>query len=193
MGERIDEADRDLSLSRTDAMKQLVADLYSHIFLFLNGVMDWILEKRSRRLLDSFNDNFNDRFEEEISKINQKAERVRMFASQSSRAEIRVTRLIAEELSRDVRLGLDGQERIEAEMKVRWDRMEKQVSKMEDDRCHQYDSMRLLGDAVMALLKADAMRWFTSQNANGPIPTVMDRSSAVCASGILCEYICGLQ
>ncbi|KAJ4410999.1 hypothetical protein N0V82_009103 [Gnomoniopsis sp. IMI 355080] len=178
ISERVDEAGRDLSLSRTDEMKRVVADLYEHIFLFLNGVMDWILQKSFRRLLDSFADDFNDRFQSEISKIDKKAERVRIFASQSSRAEVRVTRLVTEELSRDVRLGLDGQQRFEAEWMLHAERMEKQASKVAENTRLQVDHMRLLSEAVKVLLHADAVKWLTSQTASKPAPSLDHPSTA---------------
>lgn len=154
-------------------MKHLVADLYEHIFLFLNGVMDWILSKRYRRLLDSFIDNFNDRFDGEIKKINQKAERVRIFALQSSRAEIRVTRLVAEGLSRDIRLGLDGQERYEAEMRLQAERMGQKIDRIVEDTRRQRDDMMTLGQTVKALLEADVIGWFSWQHANNTISTAV--------------------
>lgn len=153
-------------------MKHLVADLYEHIFLFLNGVMDWILSKRYRRLLDSLTDDFNERFDGETKKINQKAERVRILALQSSRAEIRVTRLVAEGLSRDVRLGLDGQERYEAEMRLQAERMGQKIDKIAEDNRRQRDDMMTLGQAVKALLEADAVKWLSWQNASNTISTV---------------------
>lgn len=166
ISERIEEAGRDLSLVETEAMKKLVAKLYEHVFLFLNGVMDWIMQKRIKRLLDSFASDFNERFEKEITKINEKAERVRILASQSSRAELRVTRLMTENMSRDLRLGLDGLQRHEAEMRLREERMEKNMAMDEENRQQQYLRIAQLGGCVVVFLEADAAKWLALQHAS---------------------------
>ena len=108
-------------------MLELVADLYSHIFLFLSGTMDWIMEKRYKRMLDSFNENFKKRFDDEIANIRHKAERIQKLAAQSSRAELRATRLTVEELGRDIRIGLEGDARHRAELSNLAERMEKEL------------------------------------------------------------------
>lgn len=166
ISERIEEAGRDLSLAETDAMKQLVANLYEHVFLFLNGVMDWIMQKRSKRLLDSFKGDFNERFEKEITRINEKAERVRILASQSSRAELRVARLTIESMSRDLRLGLNGLQRHQAEMRLREERMEKRMAIDEEQRRQQPARISQLGGCVVFLLEADAAKWVALQNVS---------------------------
>lgn len=144
-------------------MLKLVANLYEHVFLFLSSVMDWILEKRFRRLLDSFSENFNDRFESEIRRINKQAERVRTFATQSLMAETRVTRLLVEGLDRDIRLGLDGDKRHKADMQLMAERIERQLLKAEEDRRSQEENMRRLGGAVVILLKTDASNFLKKQ------------------------------
>lgn len=68
-------------------------DLYAHIFLFLTSTMDWLIEKRYKRMLDSFNENFSKRFDDEVNVIKHKGELIRNLAAQSSRAELRATRL----------------------------------------------------------------------------------------------------
>lgn len=140
-------------------MLKLVADLYEHIFLFLSSVMDWIMEKRFRRLIDSFSDNFNERFQNEIGRINKKAERIRTFASQSLVAEGRVTRLLVEGLNRDIRLGLEGDERHKADMQLFAERIERKLSKVEENQRSQHENMLKLGGAVVVLLETDASNW----------------------------------
>lgn len=144
-------------------MLKLVADLYEHVFLFLSSVMDWIMEKRLRRLLDSFSENFNNRFEDEIRRINKKAERIRTFAMQSFMAETRVTRLVAEGLERDIRLGLDGEKRYRADMQLFAERIERQLLKAEENQRVQDENMRKLGGAVVVLLQTDASNWLERQ------------------------------
>lgn len=140
-------------------MLKLVADLYGHVFLFLYSVMDWITEKRIRRLLDSFSNNFNDRFECEIRRINKKVERIRTFATQSLMAEGRITRLLVEGLDRDIRLGLNGEERHKAYMQLFAERIERQLLKVEENQRSQHENMLKLGGAVVVLLETDASSW----------------------------------
>lgn len=170
ISEHIEDTDRDLKLSKSDEMLQLVADLYEHVFLFLSSVMDWIMEKRFRRLLDSFSESFNDRFEDEIRRINKKAERIRTFATQSLMAETRVTRLVVEGLDRDIRLGLDGDKRHRADMQLFAERIERQLLKAEEDRRVQDENMHKLGGAVVVLLETDASSWLGKQPLS---PTVL--------------------
>lgn len=168
ISEHIEDTDRDLKLSKSDDMLHLVADLYEHVFLFLSSVMDWIMEKRFRRLLDSFSDNFNERFENEIRRINKKAERIRIFATQSLMAETRVTRLLVEGLDRDMRLGLDGDKRHRADMQLFAERIERQLLNAEESRRVQDENMRKLGGAVVVLLETDASKWAENQRL-GPV------------------------
>lgn len=163
ISEHIEDTDRDLRLSRSDDMLRLVADLYEHIFLFLSSVMSWIMEKRFRRLLDSFSENFNDRFENEIRRINKKAQRIRTFATQSLTAETRVTRLVVEGLDRDIRLGLDSDRRHRANMQLSAERIERHMLKAEEIWRLQDENMRKLGGAVVVLLETDATSWLEKQ------------------------------
>lgn len=163
ISEHIEDTDRDLKLSKSDDMLQLVASLYEHVFLFLSSVMDWMMENRFRRLLDSFSENFNDRFQDEIHRINKKSERIRTFATQSLMAETRVTRLVVEGLDRDIRLGLDGDKRHKADMQLFAERIERQLLKAEEDRRFQDENMRKLGGAVVVLLQKDASSWLGEQ------------------------------
>jgi len=107
-------------------MQRLISDLYAHIFLFLGSVMDWIMQKKRKRLLDSFNQNFTERFKTDLEMIQHQAERIRQSAAQASRAEGRVSRLTLEDtgqqlraLRRDLRVGLEEIARERAEMAYR--------------------------------------------------------------------------
>lgn len=99
-------------------MQRAIADLYAHVFLFLNDTMAWYTKKRRRRLLDSFNEKFMHEFEAEIDNIVRKSDRIKRRAAQMSMAEQRVTRMTVEETSKDLRLGLEGLLRESAEAKV---------------------------------------------------------------------------
>lgn len=130
ISEHIEEVERQLKLLPTEDIIKLVVNLYGHVFLSLSSVMDWIMKRRSRRLLDSFSENSNDRFCNELNKIKDKFARIRNFASQSLMAEGRVTRLMVEGLNRDVRLGLEGDTRHQAEMRLFAERIESRLSKV---------------------------------------------------------------
>lgn len=160
--------ERYLRLLPTEDNIKLVVDIYEHIFLFLSSVMDWIMKRRYRRLLDSFSETFKDRFDDEINKINEKVARVRNFAYQSLMAEGRVTRLIMEGLYRDTRLGLEGDKRYRADMQLSAERIERRLSKAEEDRRLESERIRHLGGSVVILLEADAVKWL---QARGKIST----------------------
>lgn len=123
IGEHVSSCQVELEIFQTKAMLEKVADLYAHIFLFLSGFMDWIMRKRRKRLLDSFNENAFTRFESDIKAINDKAAAIRHQVEQNSRAEVREIRLTAEGtqlcvdgMARDIRVGLEGMARHQAEM-----------------------------------------------------------------------------
>lgn len=106
-----------------------VIDLYAHVFLFLNDTMDWYLKKGRQRLRDSFNERFFDHFQDEIENISRKSEVIKRKATQSSAAEVRVIRLELEELRRDIRIGLTGSYRQDAEDKHQRQALETQDKK----------------------------------------------------------------
>ncbi|KAL5377472.1 hypothetical protein DPSP01_009810 [Paraphaeosphaeria sporulosa] len=95
-------------------MQRAIADLYAHIFLFLNDTLTFFTKKHCRLLFDSMNDKFLQVFNAEIENIVRMSERIKRKATQMSKAEQRFTRLTLEESSKDLRLGLEG---INAEMK----------------------------------------------------------------------------
>ncbi|KAI0600022.1 hypothetical protein F4775DRAFT_547723 [Biscogniauxia sp. FL1348] len=164
----------ELELFRTQAMMQLIADFYAHIFIFLSDVMDWITEKRRKRLLDSFNENFYQKFEGQIAKIKHKSDMIRNLAAQSSRAEQRATRLTIEELAQDVRLGLTGEERRHAEMAYYAERIERELVEgrrerqlLREDGQH----FKQLADRLTSMLQDKAMVWIRDMRSmNGDLP-----------------------
>ncbi|TPX07435.1 uncharacterized protein E0L32_002095 [Thyridium curvatum] len=111
ISENIEEASTELQLFPIDSIQAQVADLYSHIFLFFSTVLDWLMKKRIVRILNSFNENVAKRFEEDIVLIKSKSAALRNSAAQSSRAELRATRLSVEEMGRDLRMGFEGEAR----------------------------------------------------------------------------------
>ena len=185
----MEEVDKYLSLFPRDETIRVVVDLYGHVFLFLSSVMDWIMKKRARRLLDSFKENFNDAFHDELTRINDKVARIRHLASPNAMAEGRVTRLLVEALKRDMRLGREGSLRHQAEMQLAFERLETRLSKADEDRRLQDERMKHLGGSVVEFLEAYATKWleagkyiaapnFSSAPSSQAIPMIMapDRS-----------------
>ncbi|KAL1605009.1 hypothetical protein SLS60_004552 [Paraconiothyrium brasiliense] len=156
ISEHVADCDIELELFKTEEMQRAIADLYAHIFLFLNDTLAWFTEKRRRRLLDSMNENFLQRFEAETENIVRKSEHTKRKAAQMSMAEQRVTRLTLEESSKDLRVGLEGVLRENAETKYYArqfaDQFEMQRKEQREERANNallYESLiKLLTDAV---------------------------------------------
>ncbi|KAI1338624.1 hypothetical protein F5Y15DRAFT_407601 [Xylariaceae sp. FL0016] len=137
ISEHIVECKTEMEIFHTKDMMRLVADVYSQIFLFLSDVMDWVTEKRRKRLLDSFNDNLVQKFENRIVMIKSKSDLIRNLAAQSSRAEQRATRLIVEDMARnvnDLRIGAVGQERRYAHMVYFAGKIESELAERQKER-----------------------------------------------------------
>ncbi|KAI1659700.1 hypothetical protein F4813DRAFT_351692 [Daldinia decipiens] len=162
ISEHVHECKSELELFRTQAMTKLVADLYAHIFIFLSDTMDWITEKRRKRLLDSFNENFYKRFESQVETIRHKSDMIRNLAAQSSHAEQRVTRLTVEDLAQDIRLGLVGEERRHAEIVYVAEKIEKELSEGRRERQllrEEGQQFKQLADRLTSMLRDKAMVW----------------------------------
>lgn len=143
----------DKILYDTDAMVQAISKFYSHIFLYLESVMEWILKKSRTRLIASFNENLSDRFENDIKQIRSSAEAIRNLAQQSSRAEVRYHRKEAESGYRDIRLGLHGVERQNAEIMYTLEDMKRRQAQMEEDRRQESRYQKQLGLDVKLFLQ----------------------------------------
>lgn len=149
---------------------QLIADFYAHIFVFLSDVMGWITEKKRKRLLDSFNETFFQKFEHQIGMIKQRSERIRNFAAQCSRAEQRLTRVAVEDLTQDVRLGLIGRQRHEAEVEYHAERIERELYEGRKERQQLREdgqNFRLLADRIINMLEDKAIIWIGDSHYMG--------------------------
>jgi len=107
------------------------------------------MKKQVIKMLQSFNDSITKKFEKDIKVINAKSAAIRNMVSQSSRAEIRATRLTLEELGRDVRIGLEGEARHRAEMRDVAARLERDLLNAQFERRMQ--SEELLGRLTSTL------------------------------------------
>ncbi|KAK5625865.1 hypothetical protein RRF57_001581 [Xylaria bambusicola] len=170
ISEHVADCKIELEIYHTKAMMELIADLYAHIFIFLSDVMGWITEKRRRRLLDSFNEKFFQKFEKQLSMIKQKSERIKNLAAQCSRAEQRHVRAAVEDLAQDVRLGLTGQRRQEAEMAYYVEVIERELYEGRKERQQLREdgqNFRLLADQIVKMLENKAMVWIGDSRAVG--------------------------
>lgn len=152
----------------TDEMRILIADLYAHIFLLLGSVMDWMAKKRRKRLLDSFNEDLSEVFESEIAKVNAISDRVRQRAEQSGRAELRYTRLTVEDSARDIRAGLEGQERQRAETRYFAERLERGQNRIED--LFAEGKQQQLAENIVNMLEERAVRWLRAGQSPSAAP-----------------------
>jgi len=156
ISENVADCETEMELFKTEEMQHTIADLYAHIFLFLNDTLAWYTKKRRRRLLDSMNEKFLDEFGPEIDNIIRKSDRIKRKASQISMAEQRVTRLTLEDTKKDLRLGLEGIMRENAETKYYAqqfsDHFERQRQEQREERHHNallyHNLVKLLTDVV---------------------------------------------
>jgi hypothetical protein len=170
ISEHIVDCKPELELFRTDEMLQLIADLYAHIFLYLSGVMEWLMRKRYQRLLDSFKEDFSQRFDAEITKIQHLAQRVRYLGAQSSRRELRALGLdwraeigvVGERMSgieQDIRLGKEGQARHQADMAYYAAVMENELIEARKEREQDRGAQQLLLTQLTAILQQSSPSW----------------------------------
>ena len=178
ISEYIVECKPELELFRTNQMLGLVADLYAHIFLYLSGVMDWLMRKSHRRLLDSFKEDFSQRFDTEITNIRHLAERIRNLGSQNSRIELRALGVDWKEgmevvdgrltgIERDIRIGQAGQARHQADMAFHAILLERELIEARKERERDRKSQQLLITRLTDMLEGRAMTWLrTPESSN---------------------------
>ncbi|KAJ8118314.1 hypothetical protein OPT61_g698 [Boeremia exigua] len=143
----------DLKLFKTEDMQHAVADLYAHIFLFLNDAMCWYTKTSRRRLLDSFNEKFRDTFKDSVTNIQNKAALIQRRAAQGSAAELRVVRLELEGIKKDIRVGLEGQSRKEADVRLLEQQLQEYTMIQDAEWRKQNLNMERLQQALDTLLR----------------------------------------
>ncbi|EXU98462.1 hypothetical protein X797_008409 [Metarhizium robertsii] len=161
ISENITECKAELEIFHTMDMLERVAELYAHVFLLLSSIMDYLAKKSVMRLIDSFNESLCKKFQNEIKQINAKSAVMRNIAARGSRAELRATRLMVEDLGRDVRIGLEGEARNRAEMKNFASLVDRELQRAERER----QEVRQLVVRLTSMLQQDAMDWMTGQGA----------------------------
>ncbi|KAK1831671.1 hypothetical protein QBC39DRAFT_306301 [Podospora conica] len=178
ISENVAECQAELEIFRTPAMLEKVGDLYAHIFLFLSSYMDWMMRKRATRLLDSFNENLSAKFELDIKKIHDLSTGIRNLVAQSSRAEIRATRLQVEDLAKDHRVGQEGSARHQAEMEHFAARLEQELIMARKERQELVEEGRHFKELTSRLtymLQERAATWVRDQHLRA-IPGLKGRS-----------------
>ncbi|KAI1866983.1 hypothetical protein JX265_007559 [Neoarthrinium moseri] len=179
---RIVECNLDLEIFKTDEMMKLVSGLYASLFTLLSDIMDWIMFKWHKRMLKSFNGNRGKQFENMIEDVKVRAESIKRKAEQSSRAEGRVTRLLAEEtlletqkMRLDLRIGREGEARRLAELANKADRLSQQTSQDMIDRREQSRKIDQIHSCLIALLQSNAGAYIVSQETDNGLPSSVSK------------------
>lgn len=195
VSEHIQNASRNMSLYEDIIMQTAVADLYQHIFLFLGDAMDWIMEKRHQRLLDSFKEDFNDRFDARMKSIHKKTDHIRDIADYLHRLDTKAVQDSIDKLmlrtEQDRRLDRDDAERDREDRKYHDKLLRMHLEKERQGRLHQSEQIRMLakqvemlGENARSLLEAG---YQGAWHARNPSPTmsgfieVQDDIQAICA------------
>lgn len=135
----------------------LVSEFYGQVFLFLSDIMEWIMEKKRKRLLKSFKDDLVANFKEDLDLIVKRSERITRLAAQSSRAEGQFVRYKVESLVdrdvEDVRLGTTGLARQLAERQYVEERFQRQEARFEASRREDLVRQQRLGQSLKLLLQ----------------------------------------
>ncbi|TDZ54530.1 Acetylcholinesterase [Colletotrichum trifolii] len=100
-------------------------------------------------------------FNTELDKIKDVAQKVRYLGMKKSSAEIRSARLTAENTSRDVRVGLEGSRRHQANMEAFAEQILKEKSQF--SAMWSAEKQQQLAQLVVKLLKEEAMQFFEHQ------------------------------
>ena len=176
ISEHITWSQREMQLYQTPEILGRVADLYTHIFLLLGSIMDWIMQKTYKRLLDSFKENLQEQFNDEIEKVQQKAMQLRHAAEQNSRAELRATREtgtrmyaqtietkeVVEGTRRDLRAGLQGFARAEAVRMHEQEKLRRIIEEMNQRQHATSKQFEQLAATMMNMLQCGVKYWSSS-------------------------------
>ena len=107
----------DSDLVQSEATQVAIAKFYIATFLFYGDAIKWFQSSSAKKVWHSLDDNFSERFKRPLAEIKRLSGLVQRAASSGSGAEVRVTRLAIEDATEDVRVGLQGLARDNAELR----------------------------------------------------------------------------
>lgn len=136
-----------------------IADLYAHVFVFLSSYMDYLMRKRRTRFMDSFNENSSQNFDTERTRIRSKVSVIRSMVKRGHYAEGRDTRLTVQQMAQDMRVGQEGNERHQAEMRDYAARLERELAHSRRERRELTGRVAQLGFRIENLLENQAFEW----------------------------------
>lgn len=140
----------DTELVKSEATQVAVAKFYIATFLFYGDALQWFQSSSPKKIWHSLDDNFSERFKRPLADIQRLSRLVQRATSTGSGAELRVTRLAVESGNEDVRVGLEGVARENAELRRSQAQLkiqqEKQTSALE--RLSEKEVIRALAEEV---------------------------------------------
>ncbi|KAK1995569.1 hypothetical protein LX36DRAFT_157800 [Colletotrichum falcatum] len=87
----------------TPVIQQLTMRLYCHVFTYLGKFMKWYTAKSRRRFALSFNENLETMFQEDLDQVTATSQLLSQQIQHYMSANVKVTKLIAEETSQNVK------------------------------------------------------------------------------------------
>lgn len=105
----------DTELVQSEATDEAIAKFYTTIFLFYGDAINWFQSSSATKVWRSLDPNFSVRFTQPLAEIKWLSRLVQRATARGSGAETRVTRLAVEDVTEDLRAGLQGLAREAAE------------------------------------------------------------------------------
>lgn len=103
----------------TPVIEQLTMRLYAHVFSYLIKFMTWYTDRSVTRLLKSFNESSLRLFEDDLEQVKQVSGLLSRQVQLHMSADVRVSRMMLEDLSGDVRYLLRASEVEERQARIR--------------------------------------------------------------------------
>ena len=107
----------DTELVRSEATYDAIAKFYTATFLFYGDAIKWFQSSSAAKVWHSLDQNFSIRFTQPLAELKWLSRMVQRATARGSGAETRVTRLAIEEVTEDLRAGLQGVDRQVAELR----------------------------------------------------------------------------
>ena len=102
---------------KSEATSVAIARFYVATFLFYGDALRWFQSSSLKKMWHSLDDSFSERFKKPLADIQRLSKLVQRATSTGSGAELRVTRLAVERIDEDIRVGLEGIARENAELR----------------------------------------------------------------------------